>query len=571
MAKRISQETFDSVVGENVTDFEMTPEEALADAIKQFKSQGVDLNNVDTTGGIGRFELMEAIALVKSGTLEVMSKALATLSEICDEAHEYSQRNLSITNSNGCIHAISLLIALPIEHTNIVLSAIKLLTKLCKAHVENRDHFEPGGCDKLSKFISAEVTRALEKSYCCTSLIAALELARVVAKTEYNKSMLMAWKVGELLVKILNVENDRELDTEWLQVLLLACHTVRGLCVHDDFRKDMSCAYDNGKYFISADVMAFLLHYSRQFQQYPALAAAALSAAKQMITTEEAVKVAAHHGAMDLPIAVLSWSDSSLSLIRSVAGVMRNLCADDIRKDRLVADGSMALLVAALSSDKFSVDFTFCEHALACLAAMSLRSPSNSEKIMNCGAAEIIVQSMRKYPDKGALQRQACLSVRNIAARCPEFRNTLLDAGVETVLRTAGRLQDSVDEAYGALRDLGCEVQYVKVSKDGKIESAYESFGVKSKLQFNPVYDDAPDIEDRINSEAHAPFEGQLTERFDDADDGENGTSCNNTVFSSIPFSDISKEQSSVDFGHDHMHSHAHDHGSSSCCSANCN
>ena len=48
--KFISQETFDSVVQENVEDFEMEPEEAAADAVAQFESQGVDLSNIVKTG-----------------------------------------------------------------------------------------------------------------------------------------------------------------------------------------------------------------------------------------------------------------------------------------------------------------------------------------------------------------------------------------------------------------------------------------------------------------------------------------------------------------------------------------
>ena len=43
---RISQETFDQVVQENIDEFDMEPEEALADAISQFDSQGVNLDNI---------------------------------------------------------------------------------------------------------------------------------------------------------------------------------------------------------------------------------------------------------------------------------------------------------------------------------------------------------------------------------------------------------------------------------------------------------------------------------------------------------------------------------------------
>ena len=43
---RISQETFDSAVQENIDEFGMEPDEAVADAKQQFESQGVNLSNV---------------------------------------------------------------------------------------------------------------------------------------------------------------------------------------------------------------------------------------------------------------------------------------------------------------------------------------------------------------------------------------------------------------------------------------------------------------------------------------------------------------------------------------------
>ena len=39
MAKQITQSTFDDVVRENISEFDMNPEEAVQDAIQQFESQ----------------------------------------------------------------------------------------------------------------------------------------------------------------------------------------------------------------------------------------------------------------------------------------------------------------------------------------------------------------------------------------------------------------------------------------------------------------------------------------------------------------------------------------------------
>ena len=47
MERRVTQETFDNVVLENMEEFGMTKEEAIEDSIKQFTTQGVDLSAVD--------------------------------------------------------------------------------------------------------------------------------------------------------------------------------------------------------------------------------------------------------------------------------------------------------------------------------------------------------------------------------------------------------------------------------------------------------------------------------------------------------------------------------------------
>lgn len=268
----------------------------------------------------------------------------------------------------------------------------------------------------------------------------------------------------------------------------------------------MSCAYENGRRFLSEGFVPLLMGISCDFKTETNLSVAALSAVRQIVVSEEAVKAVANHGAMDLPSAVYMWEDSPVELIRSVTGLMRNLCADDDRKHRLVGDGTLKLLIACMASVVISADALFMEHAFACCAAMTLRSPNNSSMIVTSGALDHVVAGMRKHGDKAALQRQACLMFRNIAARCPHLHPKLLDAGAEEVLRNAGKMQESVDEAYGALRDLLIDVQFVRVDKDTNMaSSAFEQFGA-SKPCFLPVFDETCDLDERVVNESRAPF-----------------------------------------------------------------
>ncbi|KAI5632262.1 hypothetical protein NE865_15017 [Phthorimaea operculella] len=46
MVRVVTQETYDEVVKENMEEFDMSPEEAIKEAVAQFEAQGVDLSNV---------------------------------------------------------------------------------------------------------------------------------------------------------------------------------------------------------------------------------------------------------------------------------------------------------------------------------------------------------------------------------------------------------------------------------------------------------------------------------------------------------------------------------------------
>lgn len=84
--------------------------------------------------------------------------------------------------------------------------------------------------------------------------------------------------------------------------------------------------------------------------------------------------------------------------------------------------------------------------------------------------------------------------------------------GFEDILRAAGRIQDVVDEAYAALRDLGCEVHYIKINAEGKAEPVYEQFGGNpGKLQFNPIYEEDERILEKVQEEARAPFAAPIS------------------------------------------------------------
>ena len=113
-SKKISQETFDEVVRENIEDFDHSPEEAIRDAIDQFKKQGIDLSNIDKTGGIGRQEMLDALeSLVRTTELKApddIISAVDSLSQLCSKSNEMSTRNIMLMKEKNGVNALHILL-----------------------------------------------------------------------------------------------------------------------------------------------------------------------------------------------------------------------------------------------------------------------------------------------------------------------------------------------------------------------------------------------------------------------------------------------------------------------------
>ena len=148
-AKRISQQTFDDVVNECIEEFELSPQDALADAITQFTKQGIDLSGIDISGGIGREEIIASISDLCQSistylqfkeepliSLKLRDDALASISafrSVWDGQPSFRLRNQSLAIANGAINAIHSLIA-PNVDAALLISALDELSNLSKSN-----------------------------------------------------------------------------------------------------------------------------------------------------------------------------------------------------------------------------------------------------------------------------------------------------------------------------------------------------------------------------------------------------------------------------------------------------
>lgn len=154
----------------------------------------------------------------------------------------------------------------------------------------------------------------------------------------------------------------------------------------------------------------------------------------------------------------------------------------------------------------------------------ALRKPTNALRIVQEHAPLEIVSAMTKFPNNVLVQRQGALAVRNIVSRLVanssemqttgsgdtssivtsktdtiNVRDEFLDVGAEVVLRQiTGRHQGSVDEAFAALRDLGCEVSMVKFDSETQTMTRKTQMFGEVKSNFRAVYDDSDAVAEKI-------------------------------------------------------------------------
>jgi hypothetical protein len=300
-----------------------------------------------------------------------------------------------------------------------------------------------------------------------------------------------------------------------------ACSLISTLCRYDDSRAEMSSAHDHAMEFHRAGIVPILYNILKstlsdleQVQTAGSdsndeanntseplllqLAAACMSAVRVTCVNDEIIQHWVAAGLLVTLQTVLSHSGCSESfssnetertstsypkqrtlLLANTMGVIRNVCGNDEIKTTLCTDQRTIPLLIRYAFQQHRNNASIQEHGCGIIAAMALRSPSNTARMLFAyGVAQEIVLAMTHHPTATKVQRQGSLAIRNMAARAPEVeqaaamlcgefefpsnqlpavKELLLDLGAERVLRDiAGSLQGSVEEAYAALRDLGC-------------------------------------------------------------------------------------------------------------------
>ncbi|KAL4450640.1 hypothetical protein ABPG77_000996 [Micractinium sp. CCAP 211/92] len=463
--KRITQETFDAAVRENIDEFEMEPEEALKSAVEEFAAQGVNLSNIIQTasgGDISQHPAAQAVQELEDKLAEgdVAGMAAAAAAVAAAAAHACGSGDtvgeaLAVLHRAGATGALARSAAACTGEPSALADVLRATADLMGGTTRDlqADFLQAGGIEALQAALGAAAGHAALAA-------AALQAAAAsAAKNENGKAACMAAGLGSSCLEVLRQHPDQP------EALQAACAVLSALTTADDDTLPSSRAFSNARQLAKEGAALQLVAALRSHDRLPQEATIALANALR--------QEVAGAGGVQLALQVLEAGLADAVMVRALCSLLRQLVSSDSNKALLVDAGGLELLARLLTTHCASP--AVLEQALGLLTNLTLRNPEAAEQALNCGCLDAVLELMRvmlaavltgnnsighEKENRGttAAQRQACMALRNTAVRSHEVRAALLDRGAEALLRQVKAAYPScADAGSAALRDLGLD------------------------------------------------------------------------------------------------------------------
>ena len=494
---RISQETFDQAVQENIDDFEMTPEEALADAITQFEAQGINLNNVvrrvpgagaeDEPPVLQHVRALQSLVedLEDDETLDIQfgggmmrisfrvcgAEAAIQLSEASASVRAELQRERGADQKTSCVLAghnggVDALISAMLATWRVPsalppsLEALALLLM----DAECREQLGVRGVAVICAVIRnhAVGTPAV--------LRAALHAARAAMLIHEHHRQLFVDKGGLLELTLAAMRGHADDGATFLA----ACGALRATTLADDARARACKGLEHAKAAVEGGALPMLLAALRSPMRTQASVLAELLATLSRLTvTDEICSRLARMDALPLAITELGNHVTDAAVAKQACFFLANISGNDQCKASIVSGQGHVLIVQAMHLHQHNAGMQ--TDAVAALGNMALRMPKNSEAIAKAGGLSAIVSALTAHVAYPRMQSKGCLAVRNLVGRNEENIAPFLEQGIEQPLRAvmSANLDGPVhNQAKAALRDMHCSVSLQENFK-GEIGSAF--------------------------------------------------------------------------------------------------
>lgn len=445
--RRITQETFDAAVKENMEEFEMDPSEALSEAVEQFESQGVDLScivkAVPAQSSIDQQEdhqVLQALESIRIGN------DLQTLSDIKQFTEQcslgFAQRYLAA--QKGAYAVILSFSKNSVEVHEAIHAGLLALAALTDGQPDLLD-------GDGQQFLLDVLKKYKDSSPVMCAAIGTLR--HCCLKHEQNRQDLI--KAGVLPLLIGGILQH----SVCAEVIKEASAALRVMTFDDDVRVTFGHAHEHAKMIVlEHNGLKVLIDAAKAHLNNTSLLSEICATLSRLAVRNEFCQDICDLGGLKLIMTLLADNYDSPELVRQVLSAIRAIAGNDDVKDAVANAGGVQLIVIAMN--RHMSNAAVCEQGCACLSMLALRKPNNCKVIMEDGGAMAAVQAMKTHPEVLNVQKQACMLLRNVVSRMRNYSQPILEMGAESLIAQAlQNHQDCNDVGKAALRDLGCQVE----------------------------------------------------------------------------------------------------------------
>ncbi|KAM6920069.1 armadillo repeat-containing protein 6 [Lycodopsis pacificus] len=448
--RRITQETFDAAVKENMEEFEMDPDEALREALEQFESQGVNLRCIVKavpgvlSDGEQTHEVLQALDSLRIG------KDSAGLKEVTADIKRFTKQCLLgfaqryLAAQKDAYPIILSYSKKSVEEQEAELTALSALAALTDGQPDLLD--AEGKQFLLNVLKKYKADSSVVRAAICT-------VRHCCLKHEQNRQDLVKGGVVPLLTGVITQHSGSA------ELVKEASAALRVMCFDDDIRVPFGQAHEHAKIIVlEHNGLKVLIDAAKAHLDNTSVLSELCATLSRLAVRNEFCQDICDLGGLKLIMTLLADSYEKPELVRQVLSAIRAVAGNDDVKDAVVDSGGVELIVIAMN--KHMSNSAVCEHGCACLSVLALRKPNNCKVIMENGGALAAVQAMKMHTDSVNVQKQACMVMRNLVARMDNLSQPILEMGAEALIIQALKThKDCDDVGKAALRDLGCQVE----------------------------------------------------------------------------------------------------------------
>ena len=474
--KMITQETFDEVVRENMEDFEMSLEEALADTIQQFETQGINLSNIIKVSKDDREKLPVPTSLTALKGVANVSDACAELGNfetMCKEADE--NKLLACTSAyEVVIFNVLEKFYVPEEAIevserdaeNIKSENVALMKAVLKAFASCfwKGRAGPPILYPVASQLIASVVKKPAFSADLSLLGTCLRCTRIaMTRNESVKGNFFEANKFDAYIKGWFNAGLAAKDVEFLMEV---CRFVRILLTDDDRRQGVSPnTFARARVLGERNrpgnkaVLEQVLDVFRLVESNPDQAADVCLTIRVLAVNDPICQDISKIGGTELLVQGISRHLEHARFCQFACVALKMISNNDANKKLLSENGGINAVLMALGTHADVVQVQ--QQGVAALSSMTLRQPKNCTAIAAMHGVNTVVNAMTRHPNAAEVQRSSCLLIRNLVSRNPELVEGIVQAGAGELIQLARETHAVCDDvAFSALRDLGLGGRY---------------------------------------------------------------------------------------------------------------